>query len=261
MQESAQAAQITQGAENNLVSREHWLGADLGEDNQYLLRAGRMNLPFGIRSNEHTLFVRSTQVTRTNINDAQQHGIALAYNGLSFRGELMAILGNYQLNPDTFRERGYAGYLEFSLAPWVSAGVSSLLTYAKDDSLYLTQNTIRQAHGAFARVAPFKELVLLAEADALINIADDASGEALTSPGFAGMIQADYEPIQGLHLIATGETWIADQVQATSKSFAGWGSVLWFFAPHADVRFDFVAYSYGDSPVAYYLLPQLHVYL
>ena len=85
--------------------------------------------------------VRSTQVTRTNINESQQDGIALAYNGSWGRFEIMGIVGNYQLNPDTYRERGYAGYLELAIAPKVAAGVSSLVTYAGTDDVYGTTHT------------------------------------------------------------------------------------------------------------------------
>ncbi len=268
MYQGARPTQITHRDEHNLVSREHWLGLDLGEDKQFLLRIGRMAVPFGIRNGEHELFTRSTYVTRSNINEAQQHGVAFAYNGAMARAEIMALLGNYQLNGDKFRERGYAGYLELSLAPWAAAGLSSMVTYAKTDFVYLTDSTIRQAHGLFARLAPVEPLVFLIEADALINTTARGANESGTSPGFAATVQADIEPVQGLHLIATGETWIAGNTPGapgapttTAKSFSGGAALLWFFAPHADLRFDFVASSLASAPVTYYLLPQLHIYL
>jgi hypothetical protein len=270
-QKTAMPAQLTHRLEHNLVSREHWLGVDLGEDKQFLLRAGRINIPFGIRNDEHELFTRSSRVTRTNINESQQHGIAFAWNGEKTRGEVMALLGNYQLNPDQFRERGYAGYVEFKAAEWAGVGVSSMLTYAKADYVdpLHSANTIRQVHGAFARLGPKEWVAILAEADALITT---TSGNAIstggTSPGFVSTVQVDFEPTQGVHLIATGETWIQSGVVLsptspgiTAKSFAGWLSAQWFFAPHADVRFDFVAASLMDGPVSFYLLPQFHVYL
>ena len=92
----------------SLISREHWAGYAFADDT-VLLRVGRVNLPFGIRSIEHTLFVR--RATRTDLNDAQQHGVALSYSGEVIRAELMGIAGNYQLHPDAFRERGYSGYV------------------------------------------------------------------------------------------------------------------------------------------------------
>jgi hypothetical protein len=264
-------AQITDFASNNLVSREHWVGVDLGDDKQFLLRAGRINLPFGIRDDNHELLVRSDQTTRTNINDSQQDGIALAYNGTKLRGEVMALLGNYQINPDVVRERGYSGYLELSLAPWAALGVSSLVTYARYDYQSLTPHTIRQLHGLFARVAPKEPLVILTEVDAVVTTSDVVNGLGGTSPGVVGMVEADVEPTQGVHLMATGEAMVqgnvplgtgpAPPVPGTARSFDGWVTAMWFFAPHCDVRFDFVVASILNQPASYYALPQLHIYL
>ncbi len=244
----------------NLVSREHWVGVDLGEDKQFLLRAGRIDIPFGIRQDEHDLMVRNTATTRTNINESQQHGVAFSYSGEKVRGEIMAVLGNYQINPDAFRERGYSGFAEFSLAQWAAFGVSSKVTYAAVDYLDGTAHTIRQVHGVFTRLVPVKPLVILAEADALI-ITSDLGG---TSPGVVDMVQADVEPTQGLHLIATGESWVQNNYPVPGKldmSYGAWLGALWFFAPHCDARFDFVASSVAGGPISFYLLPQLHVYL
>jgi hypothetical protein len=274
MQLGQQTYQLTNNAQNNLVSREHWLGVDLGEDKPFLLRAGRIDIPFGIRDDNHQLFVRSSMVTQTNINDSAQYGVALSYTGQVLRGEIMGVLGNYQIGPDAFRERGYAGFIEASVTPKVSLGASSLVTYAKLDYVYDTVfqtslfNAIRQVHGVFARVVPAKPLVLLIEADATITTGNVGATAApsTTMPGFAGLIEGDIEPVQGLHFIPAVETWIQGDYAAgpqttTGKSFSGWAGVLWFFAPHADVRFDFVATSILNAPVQYYMLPQLHVYL
>lgn len=268
MYKGAKPTQVTQRDLHNLVSREHWLGLDLGEDKQFLLRAGRIPIPFGIRTNEHDLFVRSTAITRTNFNESQQHGVSLSYNGAMTRGEIMALLGNYQLGSDKFRERGYSGFLELSLAPWAAAGLSSKLTYAKTDYLYGTTNTLRQAHGLFARLAPHEKVVIFAEADATIDMSEKTSAGGGTSPGVVGLLQADIEPVQGLHIIATGETWItgntvlpSSTTPTTAKSFGGGGAIQWFFAPHADLRFDFLAFTLQNSSVSIYMLPQLHIYL
>ena len=58
-----------------------------------MLRAGRMNLPFGIRTFEHTLWARD--LSRTTINDDQQYGLAAAFTDAHWHGELMAIAGNW----------------------------------------------------------------------------------------------------------------------------------------------------------------------
>lgn len=253
-----QPMQITQGQQDNLVSREHWLGFDLGSDKEFLLRAGRINLPFGIRTDEHELFVRSKNVTRTNINDSQQDGVSFAHDGSWGRFEVMGILGNYLIGPDTYRERGYAGYVELSLTSKAAAGLSSLVTYAGTDYVARTKNTTRQVHGAYTRLAPLKWLVVFSEVDALITSSDTAG----TASGFASFIQANVEPIQGLHFLGTGEAALLSAGNPQKlMSYSGGLAALWFFMPHADVRFDFVAYSFDDSPVTYYLLPQLHLFL
>jgi hypothetical protein len=247
----------------NVVSREHWIGVDLGDDKQFLLRAGKIDVPFGIRQDEHDLFVRNQLTTRTNINESQQYGLSLYYGGSIVRGEIMALLGNYAINPDAFRERGYAGYLEFNVAPKAAFGVSSLVTYAAVDYQNSTPHTIRQVHGIFTRYSPHPVLVLLAEADAWIT-----SYTGATIPGAIAMLQADIEPVQGLHFVATGEAMVQSNVPVgpgmpniTGASYDGWGGILWFFAPHADVRFDAVAVSTLNGPVSVYALPQLHLYL
>jgi hypothetical protein len=139
-----------------------------------------------------------------------------------------------------------------------------MVTYALTDYLFGTQHTIRQAHGVFTRLAPVEPLVILAEADAYITTSDTTSGGmGGTSPSFVSALQADVEPTQGLHIVVTGETMVQGNspMGGTAASYGAWTGLLWFFAPHADARFDFVASSIGGGPVTIYLLPQLHLYL
>lgn len=237
----------------SLVSREHWLGWVFGEDDAFLVRAGRIDLPFGIRQIEHTLFVR--QSTRTDLNDTQQHGVALAYTGGLIRGEVMGIAGNYQVSPDAYRERGYSGYAEIAPLPRAAFGVSSLVTYAARD-LYLRLPNTRQAHGVFARVAPVSPLVLLAEADLVAQSATSATG-------YATLLQANVEPTQGVHLIATGENMRGGGTN-TGTSWSGWLGAGWFFAPHVDARFDFQKQSLAQGRAnldVTALMFQFHAYL
>jgi hypothetical protein len=266
---NASTTQITTRPTDNLVSREHWIGVDLGEDKQFLLRAGRIDVPFGIRTDEHDLLVRNTQTTRTNINESQQYGLALYYGGQAGRGEIMALLGNYVVNPDAARERGYAGYFEFNVASKAAFGLSSLVTYAQEDYLQtMFKKEVRQVHGVFTRYSPVTQLVLFSEVDAIVtttSLPTDAGG---LMPGVIGMLQADVEPVQGLHIVATGEAMAQGNMPSTmggagalAKSWDAGLAVLWFFAPHADFRFDFVTSSVMNQPMQVYLLPQLHLYL
>jgi hypothetical protein len=252
----ARQAALTHDDQHNLVSRLHWVGVDIGEDRNWQLRGGRMNMPFGIRDVEHTLWVRSS--TRTDTNIGGQHGVSLAYNGPDLRGEMMLIAGNFQMAPDAFRERGYCGYLEYAATPHLAFGASSLVARAEKD--YLSeQSLIRQAHGIFGRYSPLRPLVLLAEADLLANAPEGAG----TSAGFVGMLQADAEVTQGLHLMATGEAW--KQPAGFGTSGEVWGSVVWFFLPHLDTRLDLIWQSSPRpslSPIeTTTLLAQLHAFL
>ena len=170
----------------------------------------------------------------------------------------MGVLGNYQLSPDRFRERGYSGYIEWKPLDRAAVGLTSLVTHAAEDLRLHTANT-RQVHGLFARFAPVKQVAFLAEGDLVL-----AAPSGLPSQtGTASMLQADVELVQGLHFIATGETWTPGGV-GRKGSFGGWAGVQWFFAPHTDLRFDYLHRSMGIGPmtldVAAYVI-QLHLYL
>ncbi|HVU01652.1 MAG TPA: hypothetical protein VHE30_07870 [Polyangiaceae bacterium] len=245
----ATAAQITKnndGDQFNAISRTHWIGYDISDE--FLVRAGRMNLPFGVRIPEHVMYVR--KATRTDRESAQQHGIALSYSSGRIRGEVMGILGNYQISPDKFRERGYSLYGEYLLGLRTAIGVSSLVTTAEDDRFLQTGNPyLRQAHGLTARVAPLPELAVLAEADLLLGTETPKTGASISTTGYVGMVQADYEFIQGFHGLVTGE--VVDTGKPNSKGavaiagagkpqFGAWFSVGWFFFTHFDARVDFV---------------------
>ena len=180
------------------------MGVDLGTE--FVLRAGRLNLPFGVRIPEHTAWVR--EATRTDRESDQQLGLALAYVGEDFRAEVMGIAGNYQtkLRPvgqyanyssDAVRERGYSMYLEGLGSTNFAAGITSKVTYAKLDRITFEEDTLRQAHGLTMRWAPFKALSFLGEADALFR--------SKANPAYVGFLQGDVEPIQGLHFMLTGE--------------------------------------------------------
>jgi len=266
----AEGAWITSRAEDNLVSRVYWAGIDLGEDKSWLLRAGRMNIPFGIRSIEHTLFIHSPPMipgggVGDDTNTGQELGVALAYNGEHFRGEVMAIVGNYQESPDAFRQRGYSGYVEWDPTAKLALGVSSLVTESQDDPILGTA-LVRQAHGVFARAVAWKPLTILVEEDLLVDSQPASAvgaGKPTTNVGHAGMLQADVEPWQGLHLMVTGEM-TRPPVAGAASSFGIWASAAWFFLPHVDVRVDAIQQSLAlaASPLSSStLLLQLHAFL
>jgi hypothetical protein len=235
----------------NLVSREHWFGFAVADD-AVLVRAGRLNLPFGLRNVEHVSWVR--QETRTDINQHQQHGVAVAYTGERLRGELMALLGNFQSNPDAYRERGYSAFAEYTLSPNYAIGVSSLLTHAQAD-VATRLSVFRQARGFFARLAPARTLALLAEGDLLVRSV--RYEDALL--GMVGLLQADVEPLKGLHIALTGE--ILNRPGPGKAIPGAWFSLWWFGFAHMAARIDVIHRVPDGAPASTSLLFQLHGYL
>jgi hypothetical protein len=223
-------ASLTTGPSDNVVSREHWLGAELDDDGAWLLRGGRITIPFGIRMIEHNLWVRS--LTRTDLDDNQTYGVALSFARDKLRGELMGIAGNFEVHPDAFRERGYSTYVEFAPMTTLAFGGSSMFTRATRD-IEFGVTDYRYSNGVFARYAPAQQIVLLGEFDSVY--------QSLTwnghRGGFAGFVQADYESVQGFHLMLTGETMNSGAV-GDPGSFDGWLSAVWFCLPHVDLRVD-----------------------
>lgn len=237
-----------------LVSRNYWLGYHI--DDAWMVRAGRLNLPFGLRIPEHTMWVRAE--TFTDRESDQQHGASVVYAAGRWRGELMLSLGNYQRPNDALRERGYSGYLEYLIDLDLAVGVSSLvLTAERESGLDVNADRlVRHAHGLTARYVLSQPWVILAEADVLSK-----TGSNL---GYTGMATLDYEPTQGLHLALTGE--MLDR--GKPKSGAGglsrgeaqlnaWLSADWFFAPHFELRSDLVWRGERDKLIQL----QLHMYL
>ena len=247
------------------VSRNHWLGYKLTDD--LMVRAGRINLPFGIRTPDHTMWARAE--TGTDRESDQQHGLSIVYSSGRFRGELLGTPGNFQV-PAEYLTYGYSGYLEYSIDTDLAVGVSSLLLNARrellavDDFVEGQRSILRQAHGLTARYVPFKELVLLAEAEVLKR-----TGSSL---GYVGFATADLEPLRGLHLALTGEFLnrgelnaesIADQSREVEGPGRGdtryglWSTINWFLLPHLDLRVDLVVRERRPTV----LQTQLHFYL
>jgi hypothetical protein len=217
-----------------LVSRNHWLG--YRPDDEWLLRLGRINLPFGIRTPEHTLWVRSE--TQTDRESDQQHGVAVQLSSGRVRAELMAVLGNFQRPGDALRERGYTGQFEVLVEPKLALGASSLLLVARRDPELDEGTVLRQAHGVTLRYSPLPVAVFLMEGDVLSKTGG--------SPGYVGMTTLDLEPLRGLHLAGTGE--VLDRGKPPGGAglgrgephFGGWLTLDWFFGPHLELRVDAV---------------------
>ena len=224
----AEGARLTSNADWNLVAREYWVGANVGR--KMMVKAGRMNLPFGIRTEDHILDVRDA--TRTDINDGQQTGVSLFYNTRHVRAEVMGITGNFQVRPDSFRERGYSLYAAYAPTTRSEIGVSSLLASSKTD-IITSQPRTRMAEGVFARWSPLPPLAIMAESDLLL---DNQNGNSYN--GLVSTAVVDYMPKQGLHFQAIGEQCDTRFGDADTSSVTYTGAVQWFFLPHADFRMD-----------------------
>jgi hypothetical protein len=235
-----------------LVSRNYWLGYHI--DDAWMVRLGRLNLPFGLRIPEHTQWVRSQ--TFTDRESDQQHGVSVVYAAGRWRGELMASLGNYQRPNDALRERGYVGHLEYLIDLDWAVGVSSMALTSERELNVDDGRVVRQAHGLTARYVFSQPFVLLAEADVLSK-----TGSGL---GYVGLATLDYEPTQGLHLALTGQ--VLDRGKSElgaglgrgEAQYESWLTADWFFAPHFELRTDLVLRG-GDRGQLIQL--QLHMYL
>jgi hypothetical protein len=236
-----------------VLSRSHYLGLWLTEDT--LLRVGRLNLPFGVRIPEHVSWVR--EATRTDRESDQQHGASLTYTRGRWRTDAMLVIGNFQLNPDRFRERGFTGTLAYLLTPTLEVGSSVLVTRAQEDALTRVENSVRYAYGLNARYGLSPKVSVLGEFDLL--------KEAGRNRGLTGFVQADYEPLRGLHFMLTGE--VLDQGLFTGADaeavrgagaprYGSWVSVAWFPMPHLDFRLDGVMHQ--DD--VFHGQAQLHLY-
>jgi hypothetical protein len=252
--DGAQGAWLSSNPDGfNLVAREYWAGYSPTKGLQ--IRAGRMNLPFGIRTEDHILYVRSA--TNTNINDDQQVGLSVGFSRKKIRTELMGIAGNFQVAPDDFRKRGYAGYFAYAITRDLEVGVSSMFTRSGLDVETLSPRT-QMAHGLMVRGAPVKALAIMAEADVLI---DNDDGER--SLGVVATTVLDLEPTQGVHVMGIGDFCSRDLGGGEPVYRAG-GAVQWFFATRMDLRVDggygVLSCSPGSDPNPYGLL-QAHFFL
>jgi hypothetical protein len=190
-----------------------------------------MPLPFGLRVEEHTLLAR--KATQVDINDRQQLGAAWAYNGKAIRTEVMGIAGNFSVSPDDYRERGGTGFVEWLPFSRGAFGVSALAAHANVDPEFLVERT-RQAYGVTARYSPVEPIVVYGEGDLLV---EDRNSDNFT--GNTGFVAVDWQIIQGLHLKGTGE-WLSYSIDTQADTVGAWGTVQWFFAPHADIRVDVI---------------------
>jgi hypothetical protein len=243
-------AALTDQPKDNIVSREHYLGVAL-LDRKLVILGGRLNLPFGLRNVEHTAYVRSA--SRTDIDSSQQYGLEVVWDGPKLRASLMGIVGNFLLRDPDYREHGYSGYAELALSNHFTLGVSSLVTHADKalasivtnlapDPFANASDSWRQAHGLFSRWFVGGPVVLLAEANLLVQSASGVPRDW----GGNGFLQADIQPFQGLHFMVSGEA----LRQFGQSNYGLWFGVSWFFFTYCEARVDTV-FSENGTPTGF----------
>jgi hypothetical protein len=254
-------------ATSELLSRDYWVGLQF--DDSTLLRVGRINLPYGLRNVEHTAWVRNN--TLTDINYSQQSGISLAFDNGHVRTEVMAILGNLNISPDAYRQRGFSGLVEVPVAPRATVGFSALITRAELSLIPPPPHPdgspgqpglpgLRQDYALFGRWAPIEPIVFMVEGDLFFN---NNLGSGVVQSNGATWLQMDWEPIQGIHFAPAVETLNTYGVSGTG--IGTWMTIDWFCLPHTDIRLDGV-YRYepnGSGPATnvFSFLVQLHTFL
>jgi hypothetical protein len=218
-----------------VLSRSHYLGLWLTPE--ALLRVGRLNLPFGVRIPEHTMWARES--TRTDRESDQQHGASLTYSRGRWRTDTMIVIGNFQINPDRYRERGITTSIEYLVTPTLALGGSALVTRAQEDAFTQINNSVRYAYGANGRYGLSRQVSLLGEFDLL--------KEKGRHRGYTGFLQGDYEPLRGLHFMLTGEvldqglfeSGDTDAIRGAGLArYGAWVSIDWFLATHFELRLD-----------------------
>jgi hypothetical protein len=259
---------VTNAAENSeLLARDYWVGLQL--DDSLLVRLGRMNLPFGIRIVEHTAWVRNN--TLTDINYNQQSGLSVAFDNGHVRTEVMAILGNLNISPDAYRQRGFSGLVEVPVAPRATVGFSALVTRAELSLVPPPTGPngqpgqpglpgLRQVYALFGRWAPIEPIVFMLEGDFFMN---NNLGSGVVQSNGATWLQMDWEPVQGIHIAPAFETLNSYGVKGTG--LGTWLTLDWFCLPHTDIRLDgvyrFEPQANGTDNNVFSFLIQLHTFL
>ena len=109
-------------------------------------------------------------------------------------------------------------------------------------------------------MAPSEKFAILAEADFLAW----QTPQQLDRLGFVAFAQADFDLMQGLHLVGTLEAAHTGSGEP-GPALGAWASATWYFLPHMELRLDniFRRNSSAGSVASfeYSLLVQLHLFL
>ncbi len=116
---------------DTIFSREHWFGRKLGE--AAMVRMGRMVLPFGIRTPDHTLYTR-----RDFGFDkwGQSYGVEWDYFSEKWMISTAAFAGDLILEPTDLQQRGGVATVAYNFPGKTSFGMSFLGSASKATRVY-----------------------------------------------------------------------------------------------------------------------------
>jgi hypothetical protein len=130
-------------------SREHWVGYSFGDST---VRAGRLVLPFGIRTPDHTQYVREDfGFDKWD----QDYALEVDWQPANVSVSLAAFLGDLLDDPARLRAAGGVLRVAYTFDTLLEVGISALASRAPARD--------RVAGSAFARVRPYDETYLIGE--------------------------------------------------------------------------------------------------
>ncbi|HEX5661632.1 MAG TPA: hypothetical protein VFX59_30790 [Polyangiales bacterium] len=194
----------------------------------WTVRTARLVMPYGMRVPKHFGWYRD--VTRAQ-REARK-GTVLPHSALSTRSDPLAILNEHKQTSDRYRERGYAAFAEYTPRPGLAVGLSGLITLASADRLTFAQEkTWHRAESTFVRARLLRTLSVQSELE--------LAQRSRRARAYAAVLQLDYEPRPGLHLMCSGE--LAHLPAENDVLPGGWMTIDWLVSRHFEVRFDAIA--------------------
>lgn len=133
-------------------SREHWFLYQ--NDNKFFVRLGRMTLPFGLKTADHT---RETKVALGIEHSDQYYGASFDFITENFSFSAMPFFGNYlkyKANPKLQEEKGMVLNFQLARPRSFSIGISSL--FKRNETNY---NEINHSLNSFVQL-PFHSYLL-----------------------------------------------------------------------------------------------------
>jgi hypothetical protein len=190
----------------------------------WTLRTARLVMPYGMPVPKHHLFYRDVTRSQREV----RKGTLLPRSALSMRSDPLAIVIEHKQTSDRYRERGYAAYAEYALRPRVVVGLSGLITLSNADRLTFEQEkTWHKAESVYVRARVGRTFSVQSELEL-----SQTSRRAMRQ---AAVLQLDYEPRRGLHLMCSGE--LGHRLYA-ENDVGAWMTVDWLMSPHFEARFD-----------------------